>query len=105
MAGIGFELQRVLRKGGIGSFLQVALAGAMITAGPWLLSVGGIFFIGRISAPFLAGLSYDVTGSYTFGFTALAIAAALGTLFLVFLPRPEVTPTSTPTAPLAAAHS
>ncbi|MFN8586075.1 MAG: MFS transporter [Dehalococcoidia bacterium] len=61
--------------------------------------------IASVSAPFLAGLSYDVTGSYTFGFTALAIAAALGTLFLVFLPRPEVTPTSTPTAPLAAAHS
>jgi len=44
--------------------------------------------VASVSAPFLAGLSYDVTGSYTFGFTALAAAAALGTLFLVFLPKP-----------------
>jgi MFS-type transporter involved in bile tolerance (Atg22 family) len=44
--------------------------------------------VASVSAPFLAGLSYDVTGSYTFGFTALAVAAALGTLFLVFLPQP-----------------
>lgn len=70
MAGIGFELQRVLRKGGIGSFLQVALAGAMITAGPWLLSVGGIFFISRISAPILGDGQRLFLGivSYSFAF-------------------------------------
>lgn len=53
MAGIGFELQRVLRKGGLGSFVQVAFAGVMIVAGPWLMSIGGIFFIGRFAAPAL----------------------------------------------------
>jgi polysaccharide biosynthesis protein PelG len=70
MAGIGFELQRVLRKGGIGSFLQVALAGAMITAGPWLLSVAGIFFIGKVSGPLLAGAQRLFVGavSYSFAF-------------------------------------
>jgi len=73
MAGIGFELQRVLRKGGIGSFLQVALAGAMITAGPWLLSVGAIFFIGRVSEPLLAGSQRLFLGvvSYSFAFGLL----------------------------------
>ena len=49
MAGIGFELQRVLRKGGIGSFVKVALSGIMIVAGPWLLSIVGIFLIGRFA--------------------------------------------------------
>lgn len=53
MAGIGFELQRVLRKGGIGSLIQVAFAGIMIVAGPWLLSIGGIFFISQFAAPAL----------------------------------------------------
>ncbi len=45
MAGIGFELQRVLRRGGFGSLLQVAFAGMVIVAGPWLLSIIGIFLI------------------------------------------------------------
>jgi uncharacterized membrane protein len=50
MAGIGFELQRVLRKGGMGSLVSVALSGIMIVAGPWLLSVVGIFLIGRFAS-------------------------------------------------------
>ena len=49
MAGIGFELQRVLKRGGIGSFVKVALSGIMIVAGPWLLSIIGIFLIGRFA--------------------------------------------------------
>lgn len=48
--------------------------------------------VASVVAPFLAGLSYDISGSYTFGFTALAAAAALGTLFLVFLPQPAPPP-------------
>lgn len=48
--------------------------------------------VASVLAPFLAGLSYDISGSYTFGFTALAAAAALGTLFLVFLPQPAPPP-------------
>lgn len=70
MAGIGFELQRVLRKGGLGSFVQVALAGAMITAGPWLLSVAGIFLISRVATPLLDGSQRLFLGvvSYSFAF-------------------------------------
>jgi MFS family permease len=48
--------------------------------------------IASVSAPLLAGLSYDLTGSYTLGFTALAAAAALGSLFVVFLPKPTAAP-------------
>lgn len=39
MAGIGFELRKVINKGGLGSFFQIAMSGAMIVAGPWLLSI------------------------------------------------------------------
>jgi polysaccharide biosynthesis protein PelG len=49
MAGIGFVLQKVLREGGMGSFFKVAIAGTIIVAGPWLLSIIGIFALGRIS--------------------------------------------------------
>ena len=39
MAGIGFELRKVIGRGGLASFLQTAMSGAMIVAGPWILSI------------------------------------------------------------------
>ncbi len=45
MAGIGFELRRVLQKGGLARIVGVSLAGTAVAAGPWLLSVFGIFLI------------------------------------------------------------
>jgi MFS family permease len=47
---------------------------------------------GSVAGPVLAGLSYDITGSYEFGFTVLAILAGLGTFFLVFTPPPTARP-------------
>ena len=54
MAGIGFELKRVLREGGMFRFIGVSLAGTAIVAGPWLLSVLGIFMIQRYAGTALA---------------------------------------------------
>ena len=34
MAGIGFELKRALRGGGLATFVRVAFAGLAIVAGP-----------------------------------------------------------------------
>ena len=70
MAGIGFELQRVLQKGGITSFLKVALAGTIITAGPWLMSVIGIFLIGKVAGSALGDSQRLFLGviSYSFAF-------------------------------------
>jgi uncharacterized membrane protein len=45
VAGIGFELRRVLQKGGLARIIGVSLAGTAVVAGPWLLSVFGIFLI------------------------------------------------------------
>ena len=50
MAGIGFELKKILKEGGITAFIKVALAGIFIVAGPWLLSIMGIFLIGKYSS-------------------------------------------------------
>jgi hypothetical protein len=55
MAGIGFELKRVLRQGGIVRFIGVSLAGTAIVAGPWLLSVLGHFPHPALCAPCPAG--------------------------------------------------
>ena len=49
MAGIGFVLQKVLKEGGFLSFVKVALAGTIIVAGPWLLSIIGIFVINSLA--------------------------------------------------------
>jgi uncharacterized membrane protein len=54
MAGIGFELQKILKEGGLSGFFKVALAGIIIVAGPWILSIIGIFLIGRFAGFVLA---------------------------------------------------
>jgi uncharacterized membrane protein len=54
MAGIGFELRKVLAEGGIARFLAVGLAGTALVAGPWLLSVLGIFLIQRFASSLLS---------------------------------------------------
>ena len=59
MAGIGFELRRVVDKKGLGSFFQIALSGAIIVAGPWLLSIITISLL-RILAGRLIGSGMDL---------------------------------------------
>lgn len=39
MAGIGFELRKVIARKTMGSFLQAAVSGIMIVAGPWLMTI------------------------------------------------------------------
>lgn len=51
MAGIGFELRKVISRGGISTFLGAAFSGVMIVAGPWLFSIVGISFIQRFVQP------------------------------------------------------
>ena len=50
MAGIGFELQKVLKGGGLANALKVTLAGIVIVAGPWLISIVGIFILNRFAS-------------------------------------------------------
>ncbi len=71
MAGIGFELKKIVRQGTLASYLQVALSGAMIVAGPWLITILAIGLIQRFyqdvlaegSNLFLATVVYTYMGS------------------------------------------
>ena len=54
---------------------------------------------GSIAGPLLAGLSFDVTGSYAIGFTGLAVLAGLGSFFLISLPDPPPRATAHAPAP------
>ncbi len=71
MAGIGFELQKVLKKGGMSGVFKAALAGIIIVAGPWLLSIIGIFFLYRISASALVhgGELFTAVVVYSYAFS------------------------------------
>ncbi len=71
MAGIGFELQKVLRKGGVSSVFKAALAGIIIVAGPWLLSIIGIFFLYRAAASALleGGSLFTAVIVYSYAFS------------------------------------
>jgi uncharacterized membrane protein len=74
MAGIGFVLRRVIKKGGFLAVVKVALAGTIIVAGPWILSIVGIFFITKYS--------YYLIGQSVAIFMAVVIYSYAFSLFL-----------------------
>ena len=45
MAGIGFELRKVVDRRGLSGIVKASLAGTIIVAGPWLISILGITII------------------------------------------------------------
>ena len=50
MAGIGFEIRKLLRKESYTGLLQAYAYAGIISSGPWVLSIIGILVIGLISA-------------------------------------------------------
>ena len=51
-----------------------------------------IIIIGMVLGPIVAGLSYDLTGSYRTGFIGLALVAGLGSLLFLASTRPPPPP-------------
>lgn len=78
MAGIGFELQKLIRKGTLSSTIQAFFYGSIISSGPvilTILTVGiiawlsyGIFQVGAVSI-------FTVTVVYTFAFSLILTGA------------------------------
>ncbi len=60
--------------------------GAIMGVSSLVVTLGGVI------APVVAAWAYDATQSYTASFTILAILSGLGSLFLVFLPKPTRAP-------------
>ena len=61
-----------------------------------------ITMFGTVTGPILAGFLYDRTGSYTAGFTVIAVLSLLGSLFFVFATRPPLPTRPEGTPPPAA---
>ena len=68
MAGIGFELRKLLAKDNLSGVLQAYLYASIIGSGPWVLSIIGILVIGLLSsavtAPGLMVTQFQVSVTY-----------------------------------------
>ena len=53
MAGIGFELRKILRKDTLFGVLRAYAYAGVISSGSWILSIIGILLIGILSLPFV----------------------------------------------------
>ncbi len=71
MAGIGFELYRILHKGTMGSILKVFFLGTIIVAGPWILSVMSIYVIQKFAYSAISEnpILFNVTIVYVYAFS------------------------------------
>jgi len=85
MAGIGFELRKLLQKDSYFGLLQAYTYAGIISSGPWVLSIIGILFVGfvslgvvyphaqivqfQVSVTYLIMSSLIVTGFIQLGFT------------------------------------
>jgi uncharacterized membrane protein len=54
MAGIGFELRRLLRKNTLLSLVQTYAYASVIGSGPWVFSIVGILLMGLLSVGLVA---------------------------------------------------
>jgi uncharacterized membrane protein len=70
MAGIGFELRKLLKKQTYAGLLQAYAFAGIISSGPWVLSIIGIMIIGLLSIgvviPKIAVAQFQVTVTYLF---------------------------------------
>ncbi|MDE2089744.1 MAG: exopolysaccharide Pel transporter PelG [Gammaproteobacteria bacterium] len=76
MAGIGFELRRLLRHDNYTGLLQAYAYAGLISAGPWIISILGVLFLGIISlghvspdifvSQFQTSLTYLISSSLIF---------------------------------------
>ena len=85
MAGIGFELRKLLRKESYSGLIQAYAYAGIISSGPWVLSIVGILAIGllssttagtsllvgqfQVSVTYLMASSLVLTGIIQLGFT------------------------------------
>ena len=53
MAGIGFQLRKILAKDTYSATLRAYLYAGMISSGPWVLSIISVMFIGLLSLGYL----------------------------------------------------
>ncbi len=79
MAGIGFRLKRLIAEETYGGWLRAHLYGAVLSAGPWLLSIctlGTLALLSRELIGDLAHARFQVIVVYTYTFSLITTGAA-----------------------------
>lgn len=75
MAGIGFELKKLLKKKSYAGLLQTYAYAGIISSGPWVLSIIGILVVGIISVgvvvPNILVSQFQVTVTYLIAFSLI----------------------------------
>ncbi len=82
MAGIGFELKKILKKGTYLSEFEAYLYGALVSSGPWLMSVICLGILGILKGTSLSNQEHEIfraTIIYTYAFSIIYV----GTVQLV----------------------
>ena len=72
MAGIGFELRKLLRRDSLLGLLQAYTYAGLISSGPWVLSILGILLVGILSLGIVIparGTSRGQVGGFQSGFS------------------------------------
>ncbi|MCI4400140.1 MAG: exopolysaccharide Pel transporter PelG [Campylobacteraceae bacterium] len=84
MAGIGFELRKILKKDSYSSLFRAYIYAGIISSGPWILSILGVLIIGMLSfgvvIPGLLITQFQVSITYLYVFSLILT----GTLQLSF---------------------
>jgi uncharacterized membrane protein len=76
MAGIGFELRKILRRNTFLSDIGAYLYAAMISSGPWVMSVGCLALLGIYRVPGFDDHAHEVfraTVTYTYAFSLIYV--------------------------------
>lgn len=77
MAGIGFQLEQMGREGGLGGIASAAIHGAVISSGPWLLTVCAVFMLQRWTGSHMASADHVVVQTiFVYAFSASVVIAA-----------------------------
>ncbi|RMD95865.1 MAG: hypothetical protein D6814_12495 [Calditrichaeota bacterium] len=77
MAGIGFELQKLLKKNTLAASIQAFLFGSVVASGPMILTIVSISIIGWLSRGLLAEGAlklFMLTITYTFAFSLILVS-------------------------------
>ena len=103
MAGIGFELRKILRRDNLRSLLNAYTLAAILGSGPWILSMVGIVVIGLLSygvvgpatvlaqyqtsIKYVIALSLIFTGAFQLAFTRFSADRMFENRFSVIVPN------------------
>src|SRR5215510_1638180 len=88
MAGIGFELRKLLERDSLTGLVQAYAYAAVISSGPWVLSILGVLIVGFMSAgavvPAIRITQFQVSVTYLIA-ASLILTGAVQLAFTRFI--------------------